>query len=175
MDQVDLRLLELLQQNGRISQQDLAKAVGLSAPAVGERLRKLEERRVIQRYAAVLDPAMLGLDILAFVSVGISGSRHFADFRKRVRSADEILECHSVTGEGSHLLKIRVADTAALEALLAEIQGWPGVHRTSTSIVLSTMRESSNLPLPEIAGGSDSGDEELSTADLLHVPFRRNP
>lgn len=174
MDQVDLRLLELLQQNGRISQQDLAKAVGLSAPAVGERLRKLEERRVIQQYTAVLNPAQLGLDILAFVSVGIQGSRHFADFRKRVRATDEILECHSVTGEGSHLLKIRVADTAALESLLAEIQGWPGVHRTSTSIVLSTLRESSSLPLPEVAVGTDAGDEALSTADLLHVPFRRN-
>lgn len=173
MDHVDLRLLELLQQNGRISQQDLAKAVGLSAPAVGERLRKLEERRVIQQYTAVLDPGALGLDILAFVSVGIQGSRHFADFRKRVSATDEILECHSVTGEGSHLLKIRVADTAALEALLADIQGWPGVHRTSTSIVLSTLRETSSLPLPEVSAGADLADDDLSTADLLHVPFRR--
>ena len=178
IDKVDIQILELLQENGRISQHDLAKAVGLSAPAVGERLRKLEERGIIRQFTAVLDPRRLGWDILAFISVGINGSRHFHDFRQRVMDLPEALECHSVTGQGSHLLKIRAANTHALEQLLADIQSWPGVQWTTTSIVLSTLKETSSLPLP--AGGDGHGahddmDGHLGTADLLHVPFRHHP
>jgi Lrp/AsnC family transcriptional regulator, leucine-responsive regulatory protein len=178
IDKVDLQILDLLQENGRISQHDLAKAVGLSAPAVGERLRKLEERQIIRQFTAVLDPRRLGWDILAFIFVGINGSRHFQDFRQRVAELPEALECHSVTGQGSHLLKIRAANTHALEQLLAEIQSWPGIQWTTTSIVLSTLKETSSLPLPvpsEGPGGHDDGDTHLGTADLLHVPFRHHP
>lgn len=178
IDKVDLQILDLLQENGRISQHDLAKAVGLSAPAVGERLRKLEERQIIRKFTAVLDPRRLGWDILAFISVGINGSRHFQDFRQRVEDLREVLECHSVTGQGSHLLKIRAANTQALEQLLAEIQSWPGIQWTTTSIVLSTMKETSSLPLPipsDGPGGHDEADSHLGTADLLHVPFRHHP
>ncbi|HEX6926215.1 MAG TPA: Lrp/AsnC family transcriptional regulator [Longimicrobiaceae bacterium] len=177
IDKVDLQILELLQENGRISQHDLAKAVGLSAPAIGERLRKLEEREIIRQFTAVLDPRRLGLDILAFIFVGINGSRYFTDFRNRVGELDEVLECHSVTGQGSHLLKIRVANTEALEKLLADIQSWPGVQWTTTSIVLSTLKETASLPLPASAdgGGHDEAEHRLGPADLLHVPFRHNP
>jgi Lrp/AsnC family transcriptional regulator, leucine-responsive regulatory protein len=178
IDKVDLQILDLLQENGRISQHDLAKAVGLSAPAVGERLRKLEERQIIRQFTAVLDPRRLGWDILAFIFVGINGSRHFQDFRQRVMDLPEALECHSVTGQGSHLLKIRAANTQALEQLLAEIQSWPGIQWTTTSIVLSTLKETSSLPLPvpsEGSGGHDDAESHLGTADLLHVPFRHHP
>jgi Lrp/AsnC family leucine-responsive transcriptional regulator len=178
IDKVDLQILDLLQENGRISQHDLAKAVGLSAPAVGERLRKLEEREIIKQFTAVLDPRRLGWDILAFIFVGINGSRHFQDFRQRVADLPEALECHSVTGQGSHLLKIRAANTQALEQLLAEIQSWPGIQWTTTSIVLSTLKETSQLPLPlptDGTGGHDYTDSHLGTADLLHVPFRHHP
>jgi Lrp/AsnC family transcriptional regulator, leucine-responsive regulatory protein len=177
IDKVDLQILDLLQENGRISQHDLAKAVGLSAPAVGERLRKLEERGIIRQFTAVLDPRRLGWDILAFIFVGINGSRYFQDFRQRVADLPEVLECHSVTGQGSHLLKIRAANTRGLEQLLAEIQSWPGIQWTTTSIVLSTLKETSQLPLPlpsDGPGGHEYG-EHLGTADLLHVPFRHHP
>ncbi len=83
-DSVDLLLLEMLQENGRVSQHDLARAVGLSAPPVAERLRKLEERGVIVGYTAVLDPRRLGLPITTFISVRVTGSRHFVGFRARV-------------------------------------------------------------------------------------------
>jgi len=178
IDKIDLQILDLLQENGRISQHDLAKAVGLSAPAVGERLRKLEEREIITQFTAVLDPRRLGWDILAFIFVGINGSRHFQDFRQRVMDLPEALECHSVTGQGSHLLKIRAANTRALEQLLAEIQSWPGIQWTTTSIVLSTLKETSNLPLPlplDGADGQEDPEDVIDSADLLHVPFRRNP
>lgn len=178
IDKVDLQILDLLQESGRISQHDLAKAVGLSAPAVGERLRKLEERKIIRHFTAVLDPRRLGWDILAFIFVGINGSRHFQDFRQRVEDLPEVLECHSITGQGSHLLKIRAANTKALEELLAEIQSWPGIQWTTTSIVLSTIKETSSLPLPvppDGHGTHEDADEHLGTADLLHVPFRTRP
>ncbi len=145
LDDIDLRLLEMLQEHGRISQHDLAVAVGLSSPAVGERLRKLEERGIVRRYAAVVDPKLLGRDVTAFIFVGMAGSQYYPEFRSRAEAHPEVLECHSITGQGSHVLKIRTASTSTLEALLAEIQSWPGVQFTTTSIVLSTVKETMAL------------------------------
>lgn len=147
IDNIDLRLLTLLQDHGRASQQELAHDVGLSGPAVGDRLRKLEESGVIRHYSVVLDPKKLGRDVTAFMAVGISGSKHYADFLERVGAHPEILECHSVTGQGSHLLKVRTESTSSLERLLAEIQAWEGVQWTQTSIVLSTIKETGVLAL----------------------------
>ncbi|HEX8832184.1 MAG TPA: Lrp/AsnC family transcriptional regulator [Longimicrobium sp.] len=147
LDDVDIRLLELLQENGRTSQHDLALAVGLSSPAVGERVRKLEERGIIRRFTAVLDPKLLGRDVTAFLAVGIAGSAYYDEFRARVMEHPEVLECHSITGQGSHLLKVRTDTTSGLEGLLAEIQSWPGVQWTNTSIVLSTIKETGALGL----------------------------
>ena len=147
LDEIDFKLLTLLQGDGRMSQHDLAEAVGLSSPATGERLRKLEERGIIRGFTAVLDPKLLGLDVSAFIAVGIDGSRYYPEFVKHAQQHPEIQECHAVTGQGSHLLKVRTHDTSTLERLLAEIQSWPGVHWTTTSIVLSALKESSAVPL----------------------------
>jgi Lrp/AsnC family transcriptional regulator, leucine-responsive regulatory protein len=177
LDRIDVQLLALLQENGRISQHDLAKAVGLSAPAVAERLRKLEDRGIIKRFTALLDAKKLGWDITAFIFVGMAGSRYYPEFLERVDETPQVVECHSVTGQGSHLLKIRAENTAALEALLAEIQAWSGVQWTTTSIVLSTVKESSNTPLPQAGvdgGHREAFDDPIGSAGLLHVPFRHH-
>ena len=150
IDDIDIQLLNLLQEHSRTSQQDLANAVGLSSPAVAERLRKLEERGAIRGYTAVVDPKLLGHDVSAFIAVGINGSRFYPEFRERVLEHSAILECHSITGQGSHLLKIRLQSTSELEGLLAEIQSWPGVQWTTTSIVLSTIKETLCLPLAPV-------------------------
>ena len=147
LDDIDIRLLEMLQEHGRTSQHDLAQAVGLSSPAVGERLRKLEERGIIRQFTVLVDPRRVGRDVTAFIFVGINGSSFYPEFRQRVKDHPEVLECHSVTGQGSHLVKIRTESTSTLEALLAEIQAWPGVQWTTTSIVLSTIKETSALSL----------------------------
>jgi Lrp/AsnC family leucine-responsive transcriptional regulator len=147
LDTINLHLLDLLQENGRASQQDLAHSVGLSSPAVAERLRKLEDAGFLRGFTAVLDAKRLGHDVTAFIAVGIAGSLHYAPFVARTRECPAILECHSVTGEGSHLLKIRTANTGSLEQLLAEVQAWPGVQWTTTSIVLSTHKETSRVAL----------------------------
>jgi Lrp/AsnC family transcriptional regulator, leucine-responsive regulatory protein len=153
LDEIDLKLLGLLQEDGRMSQHDLAEAVGLSSPATGERLRKLEERGVIRGFTAVLDPKLLGQDVTAFIAVGIDGSKFYPDFVEKAREHPEIMECHAVTGQGSHLVKIRTRDTSTLERLLAVIQSWPGVHWTTTSIVLSSLKESTRLTVdPEAFG-----------------------
>lgn len=145
LDEIDLKLLTLLQDDGRMSQHDLAEAVGLSSPATGERMRKLEEKGVIRGFTALVDPKLLGRDVTAFISVGIDGSRFYPEFVEHAQRHPEIMECHAVTGQGSHLLKIRTSDTSTLERLLAEIQSWPGVHWTTTSIVLSALKESTRV------------------------------
>jgi Lrp/AsnC family leucine-responsive transcriptional regulator len=147
LDEIDVQLLMLLQDDARTSQHDLAEAIGLSSPATGERLRKLVERGVIRQFAAILDPKALGLDVTAFITVGIDGSDYYADFVKNALDTPEILQCHAVTGGGSHMLKVRTASTSSLERLLAKIQAWPGVSSTRTSVVLSSAKESTKIVL----------------------------
>lgn len=145
LDEIDIKILTLLQEDGRISQHDLAQAVDLSSPATGERLRKLEERGIIRRFTAVLDPKKLGRDVTAFVAVGVDGSRHYAAFVKKATQHPDIQECHAITGQGSHLLKIRTQSTSTLEGVLGRIQSWPGVHWTQTNIVLSVLKETAQV------------------------------
>ena len=114
LDEIDVKLLTMLQADGRISQHDLAESVGLSSPATGERLRKLEDRGIIKGFTAIVDPKPLGFDVTAFIAVGLDGSRFYQDFLERVQAHPEIQECHTVTGQGSHLLKIRTGDTSTL-------------------------------------------------------------
>lgn len=149
IDKIDAHLLTLLQEHGRTAQNDLARAVGLSAPAVAERLRKLEERGIIRHFTVILDPKKLGRDVTAFIAVGINGSRFYPEFLEHVSASPEVLECHSVTGQGSHLLKVRTDSTSGLERFLAAVQAWPGVQWTTTSIVLSTIKETSRLGLED--------------------------
>jgi Lrp/AsnC family transcriptional regulator, leucine-responsive regulatory protein len=147
MDDIDIRMLEILQRNGRTKRNDLAEAVGLSVPSVSERLRKLEEGGVVTGYYARLDHRKLGRDITAFIFVTVDSSRHYAQFLEHANALDEVQECHAVTGDPSHILKIRTANTGSLEKLLAKIQAWPGVVSTSTNLVLSTSKETSRIKL----------------------------
>jgi Lrp/AsnC family transcriptional regulator, leucine-responsive regulatory protein len=178
MDAIDVRLVSLLQGSGRISQNELAHAVGLSAPAVAERVRKLEDRGVIRHYTAVVDPHSIGLDVAAFISVVINGSKFYPLFAQRVGERTEVLECHSITGQGSHLLKVRTDSTASLERLLSDIQSWPGVQSTTTSVVLSTLKETIGPPLEEVSRmlvAKEGREEGATPAAWLHVPFRHHP
>lgn len=177
MDGIDVKLVSLLQGSGRISQNELAHAVGLSAPAVAERIRKLEDRGVIRHYTAVVDPVTIGLDVTAFISVVINGSKYYPLFAQRIAERPEVLECHSVTGMGSHLLKIRTDTTSSLERLLSDIQSWPGVQSTTTSVVLSTLKEVVGPVLEDISRAMEAGEgrEAAGPAAWLHVPFRHHP
>jgi Lrp/AsnC family leucine-responsive transcriptional regulator len=145
LDDIDAKLLEILQRKGRTSRIDLAESVGFSVPSVSERLRKLEESGHITGYHASVNPAKLGIDICAFITVTLNSSKQFAQFIEHARAVDEILECHAVTGEGSHLLKVRTENTESLERLLGRIQSWPGVLATRTNLVLSSSKETTRV------------------------------
>ena len=149
LDEVDCKILDAVQKNGRVRRSDLAELVGLSLPAASDRLRKLEERGFILGYTAVLDHQKFDKDVTAFVHVFVDTSRHYEDFLKHVDGNPEILECHAITGEGTHLLKIRTTNTSSLERVLSQIQSWKEVQRTRTSIVLSTRKETLNIAITD--------------------------
>ena len=162
IDEIDAKILELLQQHGRMKRSDVAEEVGLSISAVSERMRKLEERDVIEGYTAVVDAKRLRFDITAFIRVSVDGSEHYDTFVDTVKGMDHVLELHSITGAGSHLMKVRTSDTTALERFLSDIQALPGVSKTTTSIVLSTFKETSTVPT-EPMELYDYDDAESST------------
>jgi len=141
IDEIDAKILELLQRDGRMKRSDVAEEVNLSLSAVSERMRKLEARGVIEGYRAIVDAKRLHFDITAFIRVSVDGSEHYADFVERVTDMDEVLELHSITGSGSHVMKVRTENTTTLERFLSEIQAIPGVSKTTTSITLSTFKE----------------------------------
>jgi Lrp/AsnC family leucine-responsive transcriptional regulator len=150
LDTIDLQILEMLQSQGRIKRNELADKVGLSIPAVSERLRKLEERGVIRSFNAVLEARKVGLEVTAFIFVMTESSTYYPQIIARAEAYPEILECHAITGEGSHILKARTQSTATLEKLLSQIQAWPGVTNTRTSVVLSSPKETTVLPLSHL-------------------------
>ncbi len=147
LDDIDVKILETLQRSGRTKRNDLASEVGLSLPSVSERLKKLEESGIITGYFATVDHKKLGKDITAFIFVTVDSSKHYASFLEHAKQLDDILECHAITGEGSHLLKIRTANTASLEKLLAKIQAWTGVVSTRTNLVLSSSKETMQIKI----------------------------
>jgi Lrp/AsnC family leucine-responsive transcriptional regulator len=147
LDERDRQLLALVQRDAKSPQAELAKRVGLSAAAVNERLKKLEQSGAIRRYTALVNPATVGTPLAAFVEVFIEHPRHEPAFIERVLAMDEVQECHHITGEFSLLLKVRVRDIAALqELLLAKLNATEGVRQTRTVMVLSTLKEDSYVP-----------------------------
>jgi Lrp/AsnC family leucine-responsive transcriptional regulator len=147
LDGTDLKILEILQSNGRIKRGDLAEKVNLSIPAVSERMHKLEESGYICGYHAVISDRKVGLLITAYIFLVSESSVHYQQVVDLAVARSEVLECHAITGGGSHIIKVKVTDMAALEKLLAEVQSWPGITNTSTNIVLSTAKETTDLPL----------------------------
>ncbi len=145
LDEIDVRILEILQKNGRTKRNELSDAVGLSLPSVSDRLNKLESNGIITGYFATVDHKKLGKDITAFIFVTVDSSKHYSAFLDHAKHMEDILECHAITGEGSHLLKIRTQNTESLEKLLAKIQAWSGVLSTRTNLVLSTSKECTHI------------------------------
>ena len=152
IDAIDIQILQTLQARGRTKRNELAEQVKLSIPAVSERLRKLEERGVIRGYHAVVDARKVGYGLTAFIFIASDSPVHYAKIIERAAAHREILECHAVTGDGSHLLKVKTHSTETLEKLLAQIQSWPGVTNTRTHVVLSSPKEDTIVPLAPMPG-----------------------
>jgi Lrp/AsnC family leucine-responsive transcriptional regulator len=142
MDSLDYRIVDMLQRDGRATQLEISRSVGLSQPAVAERIRKLEERGVITGYTARVDASKLGKDITAFIGVNIEHPKYFENFAKKVMSLPEVLEAHRVAGQDSYILKVRTSNTRTLDQLLVEtLRTISGVTRTHTTIVLTSIKE----------------------------------
>lgn len=157
LDAVDKKILRLLQEDARASRAALGKEVGISPPAVHERIKKLERTGVIRGYRAVLDPRATGNALTAFVLVATTGPHLEDAFIAEVSEQLDVLECHHVTGEYSLMLKVRTATIPALERLLLrQIGRSPAVVRTNTLIVLSTIKEETlvDVRLHETGGKS---------------------
>ena len=145
LDSSDIKILNLLQKDGRKKRIELAEAISISLPSLSERLNKLEEAGIIQGYYAKLDKKAFGFDIMVFILVVMDSSKNQPNFSEQVKKTPEIVECHAILGEGSHIMKAIVKDNTSLEALLSKIQSWPGVQRTITDYVLSTIKETTAI------------------------------
>ncbi len=145
IDEIDVKILDILQKDGRIQRNRIAEKVGLTIPAVSERMRKLESKGIINGYHATIDHSAIGKDVTAFVFIMTAPIKDINQFINRFNDENDIRECHSITGEGSHLLKINTKNTSSLENLLTKIQSWPGVLQTRTFIVLSSYKEFSPI------------------------------
>ena len=146
-DQMDIQILEILQNQGRKKRNELAETVGLTIPAISERMRKLEEKGVIKQYACIVDSRQMHLDMTAFIFISSDASKNYQQIIEHALKEPEIQECHAITGGGSHILKVRTINTDSLEKLLARIQSWKGVQNTTTNIVLSSPKETTALSL----------------------------
>jgi Lrp/AsnC family leucine-responsive transcriptional regulator len=148
LDAIDTRILEMLQANGRVTQVDISRDVGLAPSAVLERIRKLEARGVIRGYTALLDPAVARLGMLAFVAVQSTEAPWEDRVGRELALLPEVLEVHHVAGDDCFFVKIRAHDAEHLgELLKSSIGRIEGVRSTRTTIVLGSFKESTVLPL----------------------------
>jgi Lrp/AsnC family leucine-responsive transcriptional regulator len=153
----DARILDVLQRDGRRSYADLGAEVGMTGPSAHERVKKLEARGVIQGYAARVDPAAIGYDILAFSWITQAPGTTSADLTEAFAGIPEIEECHHITGEADYLIKVRARNTRDLERVLRQVQATPNVFQTETDVVFSSGFERRALRVPsetDDAGGA---------------------
>jgi Lrp/AsnC family leucine-responsive transcriptional regulator len=153
IDSIDAEILKILQSNARTSNAEIARQVDLAPSAVFERIRKLEERGVIEGYAARVQPKAVDLPLLAFVFVRADDKPGALTTAEKVAAIPEVLEVHDVAGEDCFLVKVRTSDTEALGRLLREQFGRiDSITSTRTTIVLETVKESSALPIQTPSG-----------------------
>ena len=159
IDDIDRQILNILQQNARTSNAEIARQVEMAPSAVLERIRRLETRGVIQGYEVRINPEALGLNILAFVFVRSTDFDGEAKTAELLAQIPEVLEAHHIAGEDCFLMKVRARDTKSLGRLLRDRIGSTGaVESTRTTIVLETVREGGRLPL---AAPQDVAEEAL--------------
>ena len=140
MDLIDIKILEVLQENARVSISDLSKKVNLSLSAVSERLKKLENSKIISKYTVILEPKLMGKDLSVIISIGLESTSDTQSFLDFVQSEPEILECHYITGEYDYMLKVPTTNTHTLEMIMNRIKSFNGIKRTQTNVILSTTK-----------------------------------
>ncbi len=146
-DAIDANIITALSEDSRRSYADVGVKVGLSTAAVHERVRKLQERGVIERFGLRLDAARLGLHFTAFVAIRNERAQHCADVASRLGELPEVLELHSVAGEFDFVAKVRTTHASAFEAVLFRIKSVQGVATTTSTVVLSSHFEERTPPI----------------------------
>jgi len=158
LDDIDRKVLKLVQIDGRISNAELARQVNLSAPATHARLRQLEEQGFIRGYAAQLDRERLGFDMLCFIHISLQlhTPAGVDQFRDAVGKMEEVLECHHVTGESDYLLKVAIRNRKDLERFVVKrLTPVPGIARIHTSLVLTEVKQTTALPIADSGAITD--------------------
>ena len=155
LDGTDLRILDELQRDGSLSNVELARRVHLSPSPCLARVKALEAGGVIARYVALLRPAALGLGLNVFISISLRAQTKEAlgEFERRLAEHDEVMECYLMTGDSDYLIRVAVADMAALERfILEQLTPIPGIEKIRSSFALKQVRYKTALPLPGAAG-----------------------
>lgn len=149
MDKIDLKILQILQKNCKITNLDLSKKIGLSPAPTLERVKKLENSGLISSYNAHLDASALGLNVKTFIQVSLAWHKENAleNFMKRIKEIDEITECYIITGEADVMMKVICRDITAYERLLfKKLSQIDEIERMKTLMTLSTVKDSKVLP-----------------------------
>ena len=153
-DNIDVRILKELQQDGSLSNVELARRVHLSPSPCLARVKALEAAGVIQRYVALANPKALGLDLNVFINISLKeqSKQALAAFEERIAEHEEVMECYLMTGDSDYLIRVAVADIAALERfILDQLTPIAGIEKIRTSFTLKQVRYKTALPLPETA------------------------
>lgn len=151
LDTIDLRILAELQRDGSLSNVELARRIHLSPSPCLARVKALEQAGVIERYVAIASPAALGLGLSVFISISLTSQNKasLAAFEQRIGEHDEVMECYLMSGDSDYLIRVAVADIAALERfILEQLTPIPGIEKIRSSFALKRVRYKTALPLP---------------------------
>ena len=150
LDRVDFQILSILQDNGKISNVELAERVHLTPPPCLERVKRLEREGYIKRYACLLDPYKLQAGLLAFIQVSLlsTASRDLDEFNRAISRLEEVQECHMVSGGFDYLLKVRTTDMQSYRRFLGEqLSSIPNVRETHTYVAMQEVKSETAIPL----------------------------
>ena len=148
LDIIEKSIINILQKDGRSSASSIAEEIGMSIPAVTKKIKRLRDIGVIIGFSATINPRRVGLDVAALITIISESSVHYTEVVKKAKKQPEIVECFTTTGNGSHILIAQTENTQTLEKLLRTIQGWPGVARTETQIILTSYKSSEFIKIP---------------------------
>ena len=147
LDEIDIKILKHLQNDGRETASKIAEKLNLTVPTITERIKRLQESFVIKGFQAIIDPKSVSLDVSAVITVISSSSNNYQQVVDNAIDCPEIIQCFSTTGMGSLLLWVSTKNSQSLEELLRKIQSWPDVTRTETQVILSSYKSLLELPI----------------------------
>jgi len=170
IDSIDRRILKALLSKGRSTFAELAAQVGLTAPTVHDRVKKLERGGVIQGYSASVDPSLLGFDLKALISITASPEISAGEYVKLLSDIPEVQECYSVAGEETYVARVLTRSSRTLEKLLEQIRALPGTVRTTAKVILSVPISRQSLPPLDAQAAEVEGVEEVEVEPAEQRP-----